>query len=483
MPTLHGVRLWDEDRTIDLRIPDADGPCLHDEDALTDGDIDAEGYILAPGLADPHVHFRDPGQTHKESMISGARAAASGGYTQVLVMPNTLPALDGAPARRGETGADEVLDAGARDAIDYLQHYETIHGLDLPVHYDLSVCASADRAGERPSDPRDWSRYLVGGEAEHQGSRHPVTAMSDDGSAVSDTVLDAALAHVRGAHLRLLEHCEHHEAGVMNEGSVNRRLGLPGIPASTELTIVERDIDAARRTGTPIHFQHVSTAKAFDAVRGAKREGLPITCETAPHYLALCDEDVARYGTLAKMNPPLRSRGDREATLRAIADGTVDMIATDHAPHTTLEKQGTFLEAPNGIIGLETAYAVCHSVLVDGGIIDERRLIELMAVAPTLFMGHAPTDVHALAAQAHGPSRVVDLGGLSDLSVDARNPQGANLVVLCPGQRWTIDPERFHSMARNTPFGGWHVSGLPVATIMDSRLVFSRIPRTRRQGA
>ncbi len=156
-----------------------------------------------------------------------------------------------------------------------------------------------------------------------------------------------------------------------------------------------RDIEAARRTGVHVHFQHVSTAISFEAIRRAKAEGLPITCETAPHYLALSDEALLKYGTLAKMNPPLRSEADRKATIAAIADGTVDLLATDHAPHTLAEKELGFLEAPNGIIGLECAYGVCHKVLVDGGFISDERLIELMSVGPAELMGHVPTDVAA----------------------------------------------------------------------------------------
>lgn len=487
MLVLHGLRLWDSGETIDLRVGDSKTPSwFGDDGAASDGDIDAEGYLLAPGLADPHVHFRDPGQTAKESMVTGARAAASGGFTQVLIMPNTQPELDGRTPQPGEPGADEVLAAGCVDAIDYLQRYSAVHGSRLPVHYDLSVCASDARAGKRACDSARWLRYTrTGGEshAHEPADYHPVTAISDDGSAVADGILDEVLANARRSGLHLLDHCEHHEHGVMNDGPVSRRLGFPGIPSDTELAVVRRDIAAARRTGTPVHLQHVSTARAFDAVRTAKREGLPISCETAPHYLALCDEDVTRYGSLAKMNPPLRSAQDRQAALDAVADGTVDMIATDHAPHTMDEKHAGFLQAPNGVIGLETSYAVCHSVLVDGGYIDERRLIELMAINPTKFLGHTPTDITALLeTQPTGPRRLLNLAGRSSTRLRREQPS-VNLTVLAPRERWTVRPERFHSKARNTPFADWKVTGLPVATILDAQLVFTRIPSRRRQGA
>ena len=258
------------------------------------------------------------------------------------------------------------------------------------------------------------------------------------------------------------------------------------------LGFVARDIEAARRTGVHVHFQHVSTAISFEAIRRAKAEGLPITCETAPHYLALSDEALLKYGTLAKMNPPLRSEADRKATIAAIADGTVDLLATDHAPHTLAEKELGFLEAPNGIIGLECAYGVCHKVLVDGGFISDERLIELMSVGPAELMGHVPTDVAALVEdyaepaptgddpdgviagesdaqpQREGVNRLLDLSRVDDAD-------NVDLVVLNAAEEWTVDPEQFHSKARNTPFGGWQVTGRPLATIIGSQLMFSRL--------
>ena len=474
MLTLRNITVWDTGETIDLVIPDADAARLFTEDgAVTDGEFDATGLTIAPGFEDPHVHFRDPGQTYKESMLSGCRASASGGYTNVLIMPNTVPAMDGEAVEAGQPGADEVLGAGYGTVIDYLQHYERAHGTALPVRYDLCVCASKGRAGAEASDPSNRLRYLPNhgdtGKDEYQLA-HPVTAVSDDGSAVTEGILDDVLRNVKDSGLYLIEHCEHHDTGAVNDGPVARELGVPGIPEDTELRIVARDIAKARDTGVHVHFQHVSTAISFDAIRQAKAEGLPVTCETAPHYLALCDEDLLRYGTLAKMNPPLRSAADRQATIAAIADGTVDLLATDHAPHTLEEKKLGFLEAPNGIIGLECAYAVCHKVLVDGGYITDRRLIELMSVAPSRLMGHRPTDVAALlnTSSKCALRRVLDLGAVE-------HPDGVDLVVLDTRADWTVDPERFHSKARNTPFGGWRVTGRPLATIIGSKLVFSRI--------
>ena len=436
--------------------------------------IDATGCYLLPGAIDEHVHFRDPGQTYKESMISGCAAAASGGYTNVLIMPNTLPALDGQTVSGPEaTGAKEVLDAGFDNVIDFLQQYDTAHDVQLPVRYDLCVCASKDRAGHEASDVADWLKYVPGFEDDAKTPAmltHPITAISDDGSAVTPEILDQVLENVKASDLYLIEHCEHHDTGAVNEGPVSRELGVPGIPEDTELKIVARDIEAARRTGVHVHFQHVSTAISFEAIRRAKAEGLPITCETAPHYLALSDEALLKYGTLAKMNPPLRSEADRKATIAAIADGTVDLLATDHAPHTLAEKELGFLEAPNGIIGLECAYGVCHKVLVDGGFISDERLIELMSVGPAELMGHVPTDVAALVEdyaepaptgddpdgviagesdaqpQREGVNRLLDLSRVDDAD-------NVDLVVLNAAEEWTVDPEQFHSKARNTPFG------------------------------
>lgn len=483
MITLHDVKVWDTGEVIDLVIPgtaadlltDADRPFPPAAAQVADGDvhIDATGLTVAPGLADPHVHFRDPGQTAKETMVSGCAAAASGGYTNVLIMPNTVPAMDGEKVSAGQPGADEVLAAGHDCVIDFLQHYEADHGVTLPVAYDLCVCASKDRAGKEPTELADIAWYMPSrhtGEKDAAQLAHPVTAVSDDGSAVPDAILDEVLTRIKEAGLYLIEHCEHHDTGFINEGPVSRRLGLPGIPEDTELRIVARDIEAARRTGAHVHFQHVSTAGSFEAIRKAKAEGLPITCETAPHYIALTDEAILEYGPLAKMNPPLRSAADRQAVHAAIADGTVDLIATDHAPHTMEEKNAGLEAAPNGIIGLECAYGVCHKVLVDGGIISEQRLIELMATAPMHLMGHTPTDVAGLlnTSSACATKRTLDLGAVE-------HPESVNLVILDTDRSWTVEPERFHSKARNTPFGGWQVTGMPLATVIASKLVFSRL--------
>lgn len=455
--TFRDIRVWDTGERIDLIVPDEG----------RDVAVDASRLTVAPGLEDPHVHFRDPGQTHKETMVTGCAAAAAGGYTNVLIMPNTVPAMDGQIVTAGEPGADEILKAGCDNVIDYLQHYERIHDVTLPVRYELCVCATKGREGKEPTEPKDWAWYMPGNDDEKDAAQiaHPVTAMSDDGSAVPTPVLRDVFANVKETGLYLIEHCEHHDVGAVNEGPVSEKLGVPGIPEDTELAIVQRDIDLVRSTGVHVHFQHVSTAISFEAIRRAKAEGLPITCETAPHYLALSDEALLKYGTRAKMNPPLRSERDRQATIAAIADGTVDMIATDHAPHTADEKALGFLDAPNGIIGLECAFAVCHTVLVDGGWISDERLIELMSVNPASLMGRHATDIAALlnTGAKCATKRTLDLGA-------SEHPERNDLVILGLDDAWTIRADEFRSKARNTPFDGWQVTGRPYATIIGSRL-------------
>lgn len=488
MLTIHDIAIWDTGERIDLVVPETDEQrLLAESGAIVSGDIDGSSLMVAPGLADSHVHFRDPGQLDKETMVSGSVAAAAGGYTRVLIMPNTLPAADGRDINVQDAvdSGKELKEVGVYNTLDYLQRYEQLHNVKLPVRYDVSVCASLGRAGKLPTRPEDYARFMdskgqssqtgslnskTGESSDSVVSEHPLRAITDDGSAITDDILDAVLADSKETGLPVLEHCEHHDSGAINDGAVSRKLGLAGIPAETELEIVNRDIEAARRTGAHIHFQHVSTAGAFDAVRKAKAEGLPITCETAPHYLALCDEDILEYGAMAKMNPPLRSEEDRRATVAAIADGTVDMIATDHAPHTAAEKAAGLADAPNGIIGLECAYGVCRKVLVEGGAISDERLIELMALAPERLMGHTPTDVAMLlnTSSKCATKRTLDLGNVE-------HPENVDLTLIDTKRKWTVDSTKFHSKGRNTPFDGWQLTGRPMATIIGSKLVFSRL--------
>ena len=455
---LTGLTVWDSGRTVDLLLPASGGwEEGQGRDQNQEVHLDCSGLTVAPGFRDPHVHFRDPGQTEKEDMVTGSRAAAHGGYTGVLIMPNTLPALDGAPVPGGCQGC--------RSSLDYLDSYSKINSCSLPVRYALCVAASLGRQGQEPSRMEDWASGLA-------FPSHPVIAISDDGATVPTALVDQVATMALEAGIPFIDHCEHHESGVLNEGPVARRLGLPGIPESTEIAVVSRDIDLVRRTGVRLHLQHISTAASCAAIRQAKDEGLPVTCETAPHYLALDDKAVEDYGPAAKMNPPLRSSKDRQAVIQAVADGTVDMLATDHAPHTAEQKAAGLAAAPNGVIGLESAYGVAYHCLVAPGIISHRRLIELMSVNPARLMKDQVFEI-----KAHLSGSVVDLRS----SVDLKSGQGPesedvwgqgqpDLVLLKTGEETRIQTDRWLSKARNTPFQGWTVESRVVATILGGRI-------------
>jgi dihydroorotase len=456
------VTVWDSGDTVDLLLPTR-------EPELSGVTVDGTGLSVSPGLVDLHVHFRDPGQTAKEDMRTGSAAAAAGGFTDVCLQPNTVPAADGEPLNTTSTDPAEqrLVKQGFVSVLDYLELYEDSFDIDLPIDYTLAVAATRGREGKQASRSAQWEPFLHG---EIADAGHPVVALSDDGSAVSERTLDQVLQNAKLHGIFLMEHCEHHESGVINEGETSHKLGVEGVAASTEMDIVARDIEAARRTGVHIHLQHVSTAAAFDAVRAAKAEGVPITCETAPHYFALSDKDVETYGAMAKMNPPLRTQADRQATLAAIADGTVDVIATDHAPHTAEEKSRGLVDSPNGIIGLETSYALANTLLVESGLISHHRLIELMSVNPAHLVGLERADIAALVSTDAQGRRVVDLTGRDDEG-DNDPASHINLSLLAPHAAWSIDASAFRSKARNTPFDGYHATGRAIATVVSSHLI------------
>ena len=483
MITLHDVKVWDTGEVIDLVIPgtaadlltDADRPFPPAAAQVADGDvhIDATGLTVAPGLADPHVHFRDPGQTAKETMVSGCAAAASGGYTNVLIMPNTVPAMDGEKVAAGQPGTDEVLAAGHDCVIDFLQHYEADHGVTLPVAYDLCVCASKDRAGKEPTELADIAWYMPGrhtGEKDAAQLAHPVTAVSDDGSAVPDAILDEVLTRIKDAGLYLIEHCEHHDTGFINEGPVSRQLGLPGIPEDTELRIVARDIEAARRTGAHVHFQHVSTAGSFRgdpqgqgrgpadhlrdcaALHRADRRGDPGVRPAGQ------DEPAAALGR----RPPGRARGhrrrhrgpDRHRSRPSYDGGEERRVGgraqRHHRPGMRLRRLPQGAGGRRHHLRAAAHRADGHRADASDGTYAHRR-------------GRPAHTSSACAAK-----RTLDLGAVE-------HPESVNLVILDTDRSWTVEPERFHSKARNTPFGGWQVTGMPLATVIASKLVFSRL--------
>lgn len=378
--------------------------------------IDASGKVVCPGLIDLHVHLREPGYEYKETVATGTRAAAAGGFAAVCAMANTDPVND------NRSVTDYVL-AKARDegCVRVYPIGAVTRGLKGE---ELAELAELAEAG--------------------------CVAFSDDGRPVMNArLLRHAMEYTLPFGAPIISHAEDSNlagGGVMNEGIVSTELGLRGIPAAAEEVIVARDICLAELTAARVHIAHISTAGAVRLLRDAKARGVKVTAEVTPHHLLLTDEAVRDYDGNFKMNPPLRTKRDREALLEALADGTIDAIATDHAPHALSEKEGEFDRAAFGVVGLETAVAILLDRLVRPGLLDLATLI---------------------ARLTHGPARALGLPGGS-LSKDA----AADITILDLEREWTIDPSRFLSKSRNTPFGGWRVTGAPWMTIVGGRVVW-----------
>jgi dihydroorotase len=378
--------------------------------------LDARGKWVTPGFVDLHVHLREPGQEYKETVATGARAAVAGGFTSICAMPNTKPVND-------STSVTELVLARAAAA-----------GLArvLPVG-----CISRGQEGH------DLAEY---GELKAAGC----VALSDDGKpVVSSALMRRALEYARAFGLAVAVHEEDPllvGKGVMHEGPTSTRLGLKGIPAAAEDVMVLRDLSLLELTGGRLHVQHVSTRGAVRAIREAKQRGLAVTAEATPHHLALSDEDVGAsgYDTNFKMNPPLRGPDDVKAVRDGLADGTIDAVATDHAPHSAVEKDLEFDAALNGIVGLETAFPVCLE-LVRKGLLPDRRLVEALTIG---------------AARSFGLSA----GTLS-------RGAAADVTVLDPAAEWVLDPARLHSKSRNTPWKGRRLVGRCVYTVVGGRIV------------
>ena len=378
--------------------------------------VDCSDKIIVPGLADVHVHFREPGFSYKETIYTGTMAAARGGYTAVCTMPN----IDPAPVDM-ET-LDRQLDLIKRDGRIKVLPFGAI---------------TSDQSGRgRLSDMEAMAPYVAG--------------FSDDGKGVQDEALmEEAMLKAKSLGKVISAHCEDEsllDGGYIHDGVYARKNGHKGICSESEWKQVERDIKLCEKTGCAYHVCHVSTGESVELIRAAKKAGVDITCETAPHYLILCDEDLQEDGRF-KMNPPLRSRKDRQALIDGIQDGTVDMIATDHAPHSADEKAKGLKNSAFGVVGLETAFPMLCRYLVSEGVISLEKLIDIMAVRPRQRFGIPGGEIGA---------------GVS-----------ADLAVLDTGQRQTVRPPEFCTKGRSTPFEGMESQGRCVLTVSEGNIVWN----------
>ncbi|MDD3815229.1 MAG: dihydroorotase [Desulfocapsaceae bacterium] len=403
------------DRQGDLWL--RDGRIIAPESLVPEGvrRFDLQGKWVVPGLIDMHVHLREPGEEYKETIASGTLAAATGGFTAVACMPNTKPVNDTAAVTRFIL--EQAAHASARV-------------------YPVGAISKG-------SDGTGLAEY---GELKAAG----VVALSDDGQPVVDSQLMRRAMEYAASHgLLIISHSEEislSRNGVMNEGLVSIRLGLRGIPVAAESIMVYRELALAELTGHHVHIAHVSTAAATDLIRQAKKRGVRVTAETTPHYFTLTEEAVEGYNTNAKMNPPLRTEEDRQAIRHGLQDGTFDAIATDHAPHSVLQKQVEFDRAANGIIGLETSLPLSLA-LIRAGVIAEARLVELMSSAPAHILG-----------VAGGSLAIGDV---------------ADITVIDPDRKFIFTEDMIVSLSKNSPFLGWELQGKAVLTLLAGRVTYN----------
>jgi dihydroorotase len=379
--------------------------------------FDASGLIVAPGFIDLHVHLREPGQEYKETIESGARAALAGGFTAVCCMPNTKPVND-------NSAVTSYIVERARVAA-------------LARVYPIGAITQGS----------EGKQLAEIGEMKKAG----VVAVSDDGRPVSDTnVMRRAMEYARDFDLTVVDHCEDCCAPgwAMHEGEYSALLGLKGLPGVAEDLQVARDVMLAEYTGARVHIAHISTARSVEFVRRAKERGLHVTCEVTPHHFTLTDAEVYKqhYNTNTKMAPPLRTEADVEAILEGLRDGTIDAVATDHAPHHENEKNLEFDRAPNGIVGLETAVALACDRLLNRGVVTLTRLVELFSTNPARLF--------KLPGGTLAPGAVADV------------------TIFDPQRKIKVNASGFQSKSRNTPFDGWELTGAPVATIVGGRLLW-----------
>ena len=404
------------DQVGDIFIADGKIEALGEDlfDRMTDAEqvLDCDGLIAAPGLVDMHVHLRDPGQTGKEDVFSGCRAAAAGGVTSLLAMPNTVPPMDSPQLVRELLQKAESADAAVYPA----------------------ACITKGLQGTQTTD---FSALKAAG----------AVALSDDGFPVKNTrCLLEALRQAPSLGLLVTAHCEDRDlalGGLMNEGEVSRALQVQGIPNAAEDCGTAREIAAAASIGAPIHICHVSTKGSVELIRDAKRRGVKVTAETCPHYLLLTEDALRSRDADYRMNPPLRTEEDRLALIEGLKDGTIDAISTDHAPHTPKEKSD-FLTAPNGSIGMETSLSATLTAL--DGVLTLYEVIEKMSANPAKILG-IPAGTLAVGANA-------------------------DIVLFDPEKSWTVDPDALHGKSKNTPFKGMTLKGRVVTTIFHGRKVF-----------
>ena len=405
--------------------------------------IDAGGCIVCPGLLDPHVHLREPGMEEAETIQSGSAAAAAGGFTTVCCMPNTTPAID-----------DAAL-------VEYIYTTAEREGRGARVFPVGAV--SKGRKGEE------------GGGLAEIGlmTRAGAVGFTDDGDCVaSPGLMSKALTYIKPTGLALMQHCQEMSltrGASMHAGSVSTRAGLGGWPRVAEELIIERDIRLNRAIGCTYHVQHLSSGGSVDIVRRARKEGQPVSAEVSPHHLLLTHEEVDKHGgywTAAKMNPPLREKSDIAAILEGVADGTITILATDHAPHTADRKALDFESAPFGIVGIETALALYIKALIEPGVIGWPRLVQMMTVEPARLCALDRFDGAGPFARG-GCSRHDGLG-LGRLHVGG----AGDVTVIDPNLEWTIDAGAFLSHSRNTPFDGWRVRGRATATVVGGEVAW-----------